>query len=63
MNDETYHFECPYCGKNMMIGIDLLPGEKQELIYDCETCCRPIVIRFRTTENGVEDFHAATESE
>ena len=40
---EPYFYQCPYCWENISILLD--PGiHRQELIEDCEVCCRPIEI-------------------
>ena len=36
---------CPHCGAPTVFFLDPSEGERQELIEDCQTCCRPIVFR------------------
>jgi len=38
-------FLCPYCGSENSLLVDYSEGKKQEFVLDCETCCRPIVVK------------------
>ncbi len=35
-------FLCPYCLQINTILVDASAGNRQELIEDCEVCCRPV---------------------
>ena len=39
--DEVVVWICQYCGEENELWIDLTIEDKQDLIEDCETCCRP----------------------
>ena len=44
-NENTYQtIQCPTCFENFQIHVYLEEGEDQSLVYDCEVCCRPILI-------------------
>ena len=47
--EEEYHFSCPYCGSKISMLFESL-SEPQEYTEDCEVCCRPIVVKFKTSE-------------
>lgn len=38
-------FRCGYCGSENHTFIDPSQGEHQEYVEDCQTCCRPNVLR------------------
>lgn len=44
MVEEDYAFSCPHCGVDLSVRLEPGAGRKQELIQDCEVCCRPIRI-------------------
>jgi len=50
-------FDCPYCGEPITMLLDL-SVTVQEYVEDCEVCCRPISLRFRTEEGEVLAFEA-----
>lgn len=35
---------CPYCLQINTILVDVTEGNRQELIEDCQICCRPITL-------------------
>ncbi len=35
-------FLCPYCLQINTVLVDISAGRHQELIEDCEICCRPV---------------------
>ncbi len=37
-------YMCQWCGRNVSISIDPAGGRTQELIEDCEMCCRPNIL-------------------
>jgi len=52
-----YSFDCPYCGEEISMVLDLSAGG-QTYIEDCEVCCRPIEIRYTVTDEELESFAA-----
>jgi len=55
-------FSCPYCGSPNEITLDGGQGQRYELVTDCETCCRPIIVRVRVTDGACElEVHAENE--
>ena len=47
---EAREVSCPHCGGSTVFFIDPSEGVKQELIEDCQICCRPIVFHVDLTE-------------
>ena len=43
--------DCPYCGEQYSVLIDLSAGNSQ-YIEDCEVCCRPIQFQVECTSFG-----------
>ena len=39
--DDMLFWICQYCGEENELWVDLTIEDKQDLIEDCETCCRP----------------------
>ena len=52
-----YSFNCPYCGEEISMVLDLSAGG-QSYIEDCEVCCRPIEIRYAVEEDELVSFGA-----
>lgn len=64
MLDEELRFDCPYCEAAMSVRVDVTEGSRQNFVYDCETCCRPIHIEVKLDVEGlVEHFQALAENE
>jgi hypothetical protein len=38
-------FPCPYCLQINTILVDVSAGEHQDLIEDCQVCCRPVNLK------------------
>ncbi len=57
MNQNEQFFLCPCCGSNMSILLDLSISD-QTYIEDCEVCCRPLQINFKTNGTEIMDFFA-----
>jgi hypothetical protein len=55
MHEHT--FICPYCWQQISM---LLDGsvEQQTYIEDCEVCCRPIQVHYRTEHGAIVTFRA-----
>ena len=60
--EDEYSFVCPYCSAEISIGVDVTAGRRQSFTYDCEVCCRPIVVRIEVGSNGELLFEAEQES-
>ena len=54
--------QCPYCGEQIDIQLDVISGD-EEYVEDCAVCCRPIVIRVERDEDGLPSVSARAESE
>ena len=50
-------FTCPYCWEPITMLLDLSATD-QSYVEDCEVCCNPISLRFRTDEGNIIDFDA-----
>jgi hypothetical protein len=45
--------ECPYCGENFEVRVD--PSEEgQEMVQDCQVCCKPIELSVESQDGEVE---------
>lgn len=60
--EEDCFISCPYCMESISIRIDLIGGQKQSLIYDCEVCCQPISIQIEIDVNGIINLTTEKES-
>jgi transcription elongation factor Elf1 len=54
-----YSFNCPYCGKEISMVLDL-SVRRQTYVEDCEVCCRPIGISYNVEEDELAGFDAKT---
>ena len=54
--------ECPYCGEPLDVQIDDggAPALRQDLIEDCQVCCRPIRLLVSTDDDGEPALSVAT---
>lgn len=50
-------FTCPYCWETISMLLDLSAGD-QAYVEDCEVCCNPISVQFRTNGDSVTEFAA-----
>ena len=48
---EYIEITCPYCWERFSISAEPETGDSQELVVDCEICCRPIRVVL-TIEDG-----------
>lgn len=39
---EEFNISCPFCGENIWMEFYPQDGLEQQMIIDCEVCCRPI---------------------
>ena len=51
-NQEIF-FICPYCGEQISMLFESFSGA-QEYIEDCEVCCAPIKVNYKTNGHEVE---------
>ena len=61
MVEQDYDFECPYCGVENSVRLDVTGGNRQAFVQDCVTCCQPIQIIVKFEEDELVDFSAARE--
>lgn len=55
-------FICGYCGSENHTFIDPAQGEQQEYVEDCQTCCRPNLLRvYQDAGSGEWQMHAELE--
>ena len=54
-------FDCPYCGIENVMRVDLTAGEKQKFVVDCENCCHPILVRLEVSDTGIESLSVEKE--
>jgi hypothetical protein len=52
---------CPYCWEPIEIALDLSVGSQQQ-VEDCSVCCRPIVVRYSTTDGELATLDVAAEN-
>ena len=56
MDEIEYFFQCPYCGENISMLIDL-NFNNQLYTEDCEVCCRPIELTFTVVDGVIESWN------
>ena len=52
-----HHFQCPYCWETVSMLLDLSLAS-ESYIEDCEVCCNPIQIVFKTEDRYLSSFEA-----
>lgn len=52
-----HYFECPYCGEQISMVLDL-SVKRQSYVEDCEVCCNPIEISYVAEEEELVSFGA-----
>jgi hypothetical protein len=58
MNTEENEFiNCPYCWQQIEIAVERVLGS-QEYTEDCHVCCRPILFKIETFEDGGCDIQS-----
>ena len=46
--DDTFQtIQCPTCFESFQINVYSEEGKTQSLVYDCEICCRPILLEIK----------------
>lgn len=58
MVEEDYGFECPYCGVENSVRLEVTGGRKQSFIQDCTICCKPIQISVEFENGEFTNFSA-----
>lgn len=53
--EDYLEFQCPYCGEPNGLAFDPTAGDAQELVQDCEVCCRPIHLHLKFNLSEDED--------
>jgi hypothetical protein len=56
-NEKEYFFQCPYCFQSISMVLEELYSE-QSYIEDCEVCCHPIQISYKTNKTEITEFSA-----
>jgi len=59
---ETQPILCPYCSSRIDIVVDYSMAH-QEYVEDCQTCCRPILLRINISSEQEVDIDARQENE
>ncbi len=59
--EEESSFECPCCMQANSVMVDLTAGNRQQFVYDCAVCCRPILITLALEDGSVCEFMAEKE--
>jgi hypothetical protein len=55
----SYH--CPSCGEQIVVPVDVHPGQQNEYVEDCPVCCSPVVLRVSAEEDGSISIAAEAE--
>jgi len=58
---EQFYY-CPYCAEQVSLLVDP-SDESQELIEDCEVCCRPVCFSIQVSDEGDVDLQARREDD
>jgi len=58
MEEIEHFFDCPYCGENISMLIDLSLNN-QLYIEDCEVCCHPIEINYTSLDGEIKSWKAS----
>jgi hypothetical protein len=58
----TVEITCPHCGEGFEIPVDPAGGPEQEFVYDCEVCCRPMVVSVTVDPDGAVSATVRSES-
>ncbi len=52
-----HRFTCPYCWESITMLLDLTAAN-QVYVEDCEVCCNPISVHFRSEHGAITLFDA-----
>ena len=58
MEEIEHFFDCPYCGENISMLIDL-SFNNQFYTEDCEVCCNPIEISYTSLNGEIKSWKAS----
>ena len=58
MEEIEHFFDCPYCGENISMLIDLSFND-QIYTEDCEVCCHPIEINYTSLDSEIKSWKAS----
>jgi hypothetical protein len=58
---ELSHYDCPACGEEIPVPLELDGSAHQEYVEDCPVCCRPIVLRVDVDRDGRASLRARAE--
>jgi len=58
MEEIEHFFDCPYCGENISMLIDLSLNN-QIYTEDCEVCCHPIEINYTSLDSEIKSWKAS----
>ena len=58
MDEIEHFFDCPYCGEDISMLIDV-NSHNQYYIEDCEVCCHPIEIDFIVSDGVIDSWKAS----
>jgi len=61
MIEQDYNFDCPYCGVENSVRLDVTGGNKQSFVQDCVICCQPIQITVQFENDELIDFSVERE--
>ncbi len=61
MDQLEHFFSCPHCGERISMLLDL-SVESQDLLEDCEICCRSIRITYNVENGELGEFEATEAS-
>lgn len=53
--EQEHTFACPYCWQTISVLVDL-SDPNQDMIQDCEVCCRPMRILCSVVEGEIDSF-------
>ena len=60
--NQSLEFQCGSCGAINVVEFDLSGGPNQQLIQDCDTCCRPNTISMSfDEESGTVNLNSSLE--
>ena len=60
-SDDEGRYDCPSCGEQVVVPVDLDAGAEQEYVEDCPVCCSPVLLRVRVDEDGSITIDAVAE--
>jgi transcription elongation factor Elf1 len=52
MMEIAERIQCPFCGEESTVSVDTTVAS-QQLVTDCEICCRPLTLRIESTPGEI----------